>query len=155
MIYRQGWRISKIIWLGLFLAEFSFGQTVYDVTGTCNLTSCRNLESRSFSVTLDWVADENGVVYAQITGFESVLMLVVFDPGTPAPADLYDLEINDVHGVDAIRDNGCACRDATTTYSWIPDATSGYHGFPMTGTYWLDISGAGSGGTGATKLSFE
>jgi hypothetical protein len=68
---------------------------------------------------IDWVSDADGTADGTVGPVYGVLLRAVFNPGSPAPTDNYDVTLTDDDGVDVLSGLG-ANRHTTTTQEVIP-----------------------------------
>jgi len=134
---------------------------------TTDVTALAQIDTTTVSIA--WVADGAGDVSVTIdettTGLDLKKALygltcanVETVPGVPAPADLYDVEITDIHGWDVFGGE-LADRSATLVQVRSPAIGAGtglvYGGFPIRNTWTVTISNAGAGGSGLLEIVFR
>ncbi len=125
---------------------------------TTKTTTSWDAGKKTRIVTVAWLgASSNGAftdyVVSNLAG--GFLMKVVTDPGTTAPTDNYDIELDDASGIDALIGQ-LANRDTTTTEAVYPVTASGQLPvFMEAGSYTLKISNNSVGSaTGVIKMYF-
>lgn len=119
----------KRLWAAAFLVACLAGlasNAAYGAGSSVTVTTATTPGSTLIDkVTIDWVSDDTitttGVNLA-LPILNGLLMRIVFDPGTPAPTDNYDVTFLDPEGLDILsqsQDDG-ADRDTTTTEAVYP-----------------------------------
>lgn len=110
-------------------------------------------------VTLAWVSHTDGVVNLPTSGaIVGELLRVVFIPSaSAAPTTLYDVLLNDEHGIDVLAGQGANLSATVTTHvcPGVPlkdGTTTGVHPIAVAGVLTLVIANAGSGKAGTIHL---
>lgn len=109
-------------------------------------------------VTLAWVATAGGAVSGNYTDYLSgEIVRVVFDPGSPAPTNAYDVTLLDESGIDLLAGQGGNLSDTATTHvvPGVPlkdGTTTSTMPVQVDDKLQLVVANAGSGGAGAVIL---
>lgn len=113
----------KRLWAAALLAGclVGLGLVAHGAGSSVTVTTARTPGSSLIDrVTIDWVSDDTITgtgVDLPLPVLNGLLMRIVFDPGTPAPTDNYDVTFLDAEGLDILsqsQDDGVD-RDTSTT----------------------------------------
>lgn len=147
-------KLGKILWIYLLLLlispikSFSAGSVDVDWTYITRDVGY---------ITFSWTADsgDGSVPSTASMNIQGYVILVVTDPGTPAPTDNYDITLTDENGVD-VMGGTLANRDASNTEQAVPKIGNVYGGRWVSGTVTLNISNNSVGGAkGIVKVYIE
>lgn len=96
-----------------------------------------------------WTSSSGGA-YTEAFTIIGVILRVVFDPGSPAPTDNYDVTLTDAHGYEILSTVG-ADRDTANTEG---DTPTNAAGFPIAvgGELTLTIANAGNAAQGVVTI---
>jgi hypothetical protein len=100
--------------------------------------------------TIPWTSDGSGNYTETLTGIIGVILRVVFDPGSTAPTDNYDVTLTDAHGLELLGTVG-ADRDTANSEGNTPANTAGFP-IAVAPPLYLSISNAGSAKTGTIYI---
>jgi hypothetical protein len=127
------------------------------MTGTVTLTGKPTSDNLIKKYEIDWTSNAAGAAGETVGPFIGVLLRVVFNPGTAAPSDNYDVTLSDEDGVDVLSGLG-ANRDTSTTEEIIPllNGSDGTNTTPLPraicGNLTLAVTNAGDSKTGKITL---
>jgi len=109
---------------------------------------------------MDWTSDASGVVTHTTRHIRGVIMRVVFNPGSTAPTDDYDVTLVDEDGIDVLAGQGVN-RDTANTEQICPGlalkdgTTTGVVPFAVCGPLILNIAAAGASKIGSIVIYFR
>jgi hypothetical protein len=127
------------------------------VTSTCVKVETTEAPSDMYTLTYTWIADGSGNASAATSAATSLqiagknIIMVVTDPGSPAPTADYDITITDANGVD-VMGGSLANRHTTNTEQALPYIGTAYGPRPVSGALTLNVSSAGAAGAGTVII---